>query len=372
MNLIKQLEMRRAIDKKKELGLYLTTYMPFSYHGINNFLYTAVRGIGKSVVSVETLIILKRKYGYENVKGFYFRLTDLSIKAMLANKAQKAIDPYLISKYHLDITCKGNVVYDHGKPLIEFYPLVSAANIGKGVNLFDTNFFPQYFQDGKKRFIVTIWDEFVQDEDVGKRSVGDPVKQYRIYREAILRDAERMPYDCNYNFFLANNCSEIASITGQLFNYIPDPNYHKPVKLTRKHAVFWNVPVTDAYKNKRKKSLNSDIMDYENDSNYAEVKRNLRMVKEKKVKIHKVTNLIKFSKDPWDWFCVYDGKYIRQYNNETVNKGIIIPMRRHIEEVFNMEAVNNVFAMYDAQSYMYCNILSMASFAAKMKLLKTK
>lgn len=369
---LKQIQNSRKVEHKKELGLYLTPYMPFSYNNMHNFIYTAVRGIGKSVISVEVLIILKRKYGYENVKGYYFRLTDLSIKAMLANHAQKAIDPYLVQKYDLEITCKGNTVYDHGKPLLEFYPLVSAANVGKGVNLYDCNFFTAYYKDNKKRFIVTIWDEFIQDEGVSKRSVGDPVKQYKIYREAIYRDAQNMPYNCSYNFFLANNCAEIASITGQLFNYIPDPNNHNRVKLTRKHAVFWNVPVSEAYKNNRRTSINSDMIDLKNDSNYAEIQRDMSFIKPKKTKIRKVTQLIKFSKDKMDWFCVYDGKYIREYHNETVAKSIIVPMRRHVEEIFNLDAVNNIFDRYDAQAFMYCDILSMATFAAKMKLLKAK
>ena len=55
--------------------LYLSPNFVFSYTNMSNFVLTAVRGIGKSVISVETAI-LKRKYGYENVKCFYFRLTD--------------------------------------------------------------------------------------------------------------------------------------------------------------------------------------------------------------------------------------------------------------------------------------------------------
>ena len=47
--------------KRAKLGLYLTTNHIFSYTGITDFIYTAVRGIGKSVISVETAIILKRK-----------------------------------------------------------------------------------------------------------------------------------------------------------------------------------------------------------------------------------------------------------------------------------------------------------------------
>lgn len=363
--------------KKTKNFLYLSVNMPFSFQGISNFVYTAVRGIGKSVISVETAIILKRKYGYDNVKCFYFRLTDLSIKAMLANKASKAIDPYLINMYDLDITCKNNIVYDHGKPLIEFYPLVSAGSKGKGVNLYDCNFFANrpLGRNGKpiKRFIVTIWDEFLMAEGVEKKSVGDPVAQYKIYMEAILRDAERLPYNAVYNYFLANSVSECAPVTGALFNYIPKPNNHKIVKLTRKHTIFWNVPVTESYLEKRKKSYNSDIMDYENDTNYTNiVERDLTLVKPKKTRINRLTNVIKFSTMKSDWFCVYDNLYIRKYKGEGYKKEKVIAMRRYIDELFRQETVNNVIERYDVRGFMFTDIMSMAMFQAKMKQIKSK
>lgn len=357
--------------------LYLTTNMPFSYQGISNFIFTAVRGIGKSVISVETAIILKRKYGYENVKCYYFRLTDQSIKAMLANKAEKAIDPYLINKYDLDITCKGNIVYDHGKTLIEFYPLVSAGSKGKGVNLYDCNFFSNRpkGKNGKqiKRFVVTIWDEFLMAEGVEKKSVGDPVAQYKIYMEAILRDAERLPYNAVYNYFLANSVSECAPITGALFNYIPKPDNHRIVKLTRKHAIFWNVPVTRQYLEKRKKSYNRDIMDYENDPNYTNViEKDLQLIKKKSIRLTRLTNVIKFSKMRTDWFAVYDNLYIRRYRGEGFKRDKVIAMKRYLDEMFSQEVANNVIERYDNRNFMFADIMSMSMFQAKLKQIKTK
>lgn len=365
---------QRQAKKRAQMGLYLNTNHIFSYQGITDFIYTAVRGIGKSVISVETAIILKRKYGYENVKCFYFRLTDQSIKTMLANKASKAIDPYLIAKYDLEITCKNNVVYDHGKPLVEFYPLVSAGSKGKGVNLYDCNFFEEYKKTKKKRFVVTIWDEFLMAEGVEKRSVGDPVSQYKIYKEAILRDAEVIPdYTAVYNFLLANNVSECAAVTGALYNYIPNPNNHKRVKLTRKRAMFWNVPITEAYLNKRKNSYNANIMDYENDPNYANIEKDLSMVKSKKTRIHRVSMLLKFDKfDKKKWFCLYDGKYIRQYRNETLSKNIMFPMKRYMDERYSQDFVNMIFERFDANSFMYADLMSMALFTAQLKLIKAK
>ena len=361
-------------QKNKEFAnfLYLSPSLPFSYTHISNFVYTAVRGIGKSVISVETAIILARKYGYENVKCFYFRLTDQSIKTMLQNKAEKAIDPYLIDKYNLEITCRNNIVYDHGKKLIEFYPLVSAGSKGKGVNLYDCNWFPKKPGD-PKRYIITIWDEFLMAEGVEKKSIGDPVKQYNIYMEAILRDAERMPYQAVINYFLANSVSECAPVTGALFNYIPNPTNHKIVKLTRKHTIFWNVPVTEKYKQKRAKSYNADIFDYENDPNYNNiVKRDLELIKPKQVKIQKVTNLIKFSKQKTEWFCVYDNKYIRKYRNEAIKKDKTIAMYRYLDELYDPDAAKLVIERFDVRNYMYCDLMSQAMFQSQLKLFKSK
>ena len=363
-------QLRQIRNKGKPNFLYLSPSLSFSYKGISNFIFTAVRGIGKSVISVETAIILKRKYGYDNVKCYYFRLTDLSIKAMLANHAEKAIDPYLIDKYNLEITCKGNTIYDHGKKLIEFYPLVSAGSKGKGVNLYDCN----WWKTKKKRFVVTIWDEFLMAEGIEKKSVGNPVAQYRIYMEAILRDAERITdYNAVYNFFLANSVSECAPVTGALFNYIPDPTNYKIVKLTRKHAIFWNVPVTDAYIEKRKKSYNADILDYSRDPNYTNnIKRDLEAIKPKKTRIHTVTSVIKFTKYENAWFCIYDSKYVRVYKNESFKKDKVIPMVRHLDELFSPELVKSVIERYDAKAFIYCDLMSQALFTSYIKEIKQK
>jgi len=360
---------RMVERKKKELGLYLSTNHVFSYHGITDFVYIATRGVGKSVIGLETGIILKRKYGYENVKIYWFRMTDISIKALLANHAEKAVDPYLIHQYDMDITSKGNTVYDHGKPLIEFYPLVSAGSKGKGVNLYDCTW---WANPDQKRFIVTVWDEFIMAEGIEKRSLGDPVEQYKIYREAIFRDAEMQKYDCAYNFLLANNVGEAVSVTGQLYNYIPDPTNFNRVKLTRKHAMVWNVPITEVYKEKRKKSINSNILDLKNDPNYANIEKDLSLIKPKKQKLQKVSNILVFGKSKTNWYCVYDDKYIRKYNGETVSKDKYVYLRRYLDGMFYTEKVDWVLEMFDTRSFMFADLISMAGFQAQLKLLKPK
>lgn len=289
-------------EKKSKLGLYLTPHAIMGYHGITDFIIIGSRGRGKSVFSLDCAISYKRKYGYDNVKIFYFRISDASVKAMLANKGSKAIDPILMHKYNLQITTKNNILYDGGKPLIEFYPLVSAAKVGKGVNLYDADFLNKRPLDPRtckpiKRFIFVIWDEFLMAEGVEKKTVGNPVDQFLIYREAIFRDQEILDYDAVKIFYLANAVSECAPVTGRLFNFIPRPGDFGIKKLTRQRCVVWNVPNSEAYLEKRKKSYNANVVDYDEDPNYTNVVlRDLNSIMPKSQRLNKVTMVIMFTK----------------------------------------------------------------------------
>lgn len=370
-------EQLNQMKKAEKLGLYLTPHAVMGYHNTNHFVIIGSRGRGKSVISLDIVMALKKKYGYENVKAYYFRLTDLSVKAMLANKASKAIDPILVDKYKMEITCSNNIVYDHGKEVCEFYPLVSAGSKGKGVNLYDANFLNNrpVGKNGKpiKRFIITIWDEFLMAEGVEKKSVGDPVAQYKIYMEAVFRDQQRLDYDAVRCFYLANSVSECANVTGRLFNFIPTPNDFGIKKLTRKHCIFWNVPNSKAYMEKRKKSVTADIMDYENDANYTNVvKRDLETLMPKSRRLNRVTNIIMFDKDPSHWFTVWDGNVVKKYKNQPYSKGQLIPMKRYLDSNFNADMVKSIFERYDARAFLYADLISQASFSSELKLLKSK
>lgn len=363
--------------KLANLGLYLTPHALMGYHGYTHNVILGSRGRGKSVISLDAPIAAKKKYGYENVKIFYFRVSDLSVKTMMANHAAKAIDPILVNKYDLDITTKTNIVYDHGKPLIEFYALTSAGKVGKGVNLYDATFLNDrpIGKNGKpiKRFIYLIIDEFLLAEGVEKKTVGNPVDQWKIYLESILRDQERLDYDAVKIFYLANAVSECAPFLGELFNFIPYPGDFGIKKLTRQHCLIWNVPNSQAYLDKRKNSYTSDVLDYDDDPNYTNVvKRDLETIKPKQTRITRVTNIIAFGKLPSQWFCVYDGRYIKKYHGETVLKELYIPMYRNLDMLFTQDRAKAVLEQYELRGYRYVNIMSQASFVAQMKIFKNK
>lgn len=366
---LKEVKEERLAKLEDKLGLYYTMHSVLGVHWWNWLWCIGARGRGKSYSGVDTVLDFCKKYGQENVRCYYFRISDLSVKSMLLNKARKAIDAKLVRKYDLDITTKANTIYNRGKPLIDFYALVSAAKTGKGVAEYDPDFLNQYYKDGKKRFIFIIIDEFMMAEGVEKKSVGNPVEQFKIFIENILRDQEQLPYRAVMIMGFANSVSECNDFLAQLAGFIPETpgRYY----LKRKHMIVDNIPNSKAYLEKRKKSIGADIMDYDNDANYTNVvKRDLESLMNKGRQLIRVTTLLKFSKDPKDWFCIYDGRYIRRYRGETVNKNLIVGMKRHLDNFFNPDIVKDVFEMYDARAYIYADLISQATFAAQLKLLK--
>lgn len=366
--------------RKKPLGLYLNA-QPFNGYGKEyiHFIFAGARGRGKSVITLDAPIASCEKHGYENNKIYYFRLSDTSVKSLLANNADKLVDPYLVDKYKMSISRKGNIVYNKGKKLLEVYSLVSAPK-NKGTALYDYNFLNNRPIDPKtgepvKRFVWLILDEFQIAEGLERNSVANrsTAALFKMYAETILRDQQFLDYPAVRCFYCANNVAECSSFTTEMWGYYMPPGKHEIVKCRRKNAVFISVPNSDEYVNKRKSSITGSITDFENDSNYSnEIQLDLSLIKPRKTRLYRVTSLIKFSKNPGDWYCVYDGSVIKKYNKQTVAKSLIVPMKRHLDEEYRQEAVNNIFTLYDSQMYLYVDIATLANFRARMKELKLK
>lgn len=372
---IKNLEDTLKKQKENE-KLYYTLDGLMGNHWATWLWLIGARGRGKSYASVETVTRVYKQFGPENVKIYYFRISDTSVKAMLANKGRKAVDAKIVRKYDLDLTTKANTLYDHGKPFINFYALVSAAKTGKGVAEYDPDFLEKRPIDPKtgkpiRRFIFIIIDEFMMAEDVEKKSVGNPVDQFKIFVENILRDQEQLDYPAVRIMGCANSVSECNDFLAQLAGFIPE----KPgrYRLKRKHMIVDMIPNTQAYLDKRKKSIGADIMDYEEDANYTNIiKRDLETLKPKSQRLKKLTGIIKFGKDHKSWFSIWDGNIIKRYNGQTFNQSMVISMKRYLDSFYNEDIVKGVFERFDARAYKYNDLISQATFAAKMKEIKKK
>lgn len=363
----KQIIAEKKKREKTSKQLYYTTQSLMGIHDCWIYWLIGSRGRGKSYAVVETFLQYVKKYGQENVKCYYFRISDLSVKAMLANNGAKAIDPLLVRKYNLDLSVHADALYNNGKPLIYFYPLVSAAKKGKGLAEYD----PEFLDGEHKRFIFIIIDEFMMADGVEKKSIGNPVEQFKIYIENILRDQEQLDYAPVKIFGCANSVSECNDFLAQLVGFIPEQLGRFILK--RKHTVVDNIPNSEAYMEKRKKSIGADLMNYEDDANYTNtIKRDISLLKPKKQPLRRFTGLIKFSKHPENWYEVWDDNIIRRYKNQPYKKGQVIAMKRYLDNSFSPEIVNSVIERHDAQAFIFTDLISMATFAADLKMIRSK
>lgn len=363
----------KTLKLEEQLGLYYTLHSIMGIKWATWLWLIGARGRGKSFAVVDTVANQVKKYGIDNVKTYYFRISDLSVKAMLQNKGRKTVDALIRRKYKMELTTKGSTLFWNDKPFIDFYALVSAAKTGKGVAEYDPDFLMNRpkGKNGKpiKRFINIIIDEFMMAEGLEKKSVGNPVEQFKIFVENILRDQEQLDYPAVRIFGCANSVSECNDFLAQLVGFIPESQGRFYLK--RKHTVVDNIINSKAYLEKRKRSIGADIMNYDDDPNYTNIqKRDLETLMPKTRRLIRVTSLIKFTKDKRHWYCVYDGKYIRRYRNECVGKDKVIPMRRYLDELFNPDVVKDVFLRYDGRAFMYTDLISQATFSADLKELK--
>ena len=366
--MLRDLAIDAQTKKFDKMGLYHTTCSAFGIPWWTWYWMIGARGRGKSYAALETVLQFMRKYGQENVKCYYFRISDTSVKAMLADKGRKAVDAKLKRKYNLELEVHNYSLYNNGKPFIDFYPLVSAAKKGKGVAEYDPEFLGNQ-PEGVRRFIFLLIDEFMIDETQEKRTIGNPVKQFKMYFENIMRDQEQLDYRAVMVLGCANNVAECNDFLAEICGFIPsEPGRYK---LKRKHMIIDMIPNSQAYIEKRKKSIGADIMGYDEDENYTNIiKRDLETLMPHGTRLRIPTRIIKFSKEKKDWFTVWDGNIIKKYTNQPFKSSMVTSMKRYLDNQFDPEKVLQVIQMQDARFFKFSDLMSQASFISNLKLIR--
>ena len=344
-----------------------------------HIVFTGVRGIGKSVLSWSYVMNLRKNYGPENVKCFFFRLSTLSCDSILANNARQLIDQVTIEKYGCEITRKNNIVYDKGKELCEVLPLQQAAK-NKGTAKYNYKWIDHAPIDKKtgkkiKRFIILMTDEFEADSALERQSIAtkSTAALLKNYYETILRNQKQPNYPAVRCFYLANKVSEASSFLYEMFNFAPPPNEFGIWKNKRKGFIMYCPEPSDSYISDRKKSIMGTITNYDSDPNYTnQINVDSNLIKPKKIRIQKITNIIKFSERCDDWFALYDNKYIRIYRGEKIKTDKFIAMVRNLNTPFIPEITVSMWNQYELNLFSYCNWQSLACFRAKMKALKLR
>lgn len=332
------IELRRA-QKKRALARFVNLN---SMNGNDWAIFRIIVGgrmTGKSYSVTDRLCRLRSKLG-DNVKCYWLRISTLSTQQLLCNKANKLVDPDLKRKYDLDLSTKGNVVYNRGKEFCEVYPLASFGKL-KGVGFYDKDFKGKYF---------IVLDEF-QLEQGEKRTSFDILYNFLGMVENIARTTKN-----NIEIWLLGNTLEEASTILKAFNFLPET--FGRFYLKRKRAIIDNLEPTEEYLKDREGSV-AQLLGGDNMSNYTnELTKDRKLIC--KDRLVRPTTIIKFSSNPSDWFVLWDGHIIRRFSGQSCTS--CIAMRPYINEWFNKEKKQTIIDMYDAEAFRFSTLVDQTYF----------
>lgn len=309
------------------------------------------RKTGKSY-SVTDFLCAQKKNLKENVKNYWMRISETSTKAMLANKADKLVDPDLYRKYDLNLTTKGMDVFNYGKLFMTVAPLSQFGKL-KGVGFYDKDFEGQY---------NIVLDEF-QLEEGERRTSFDILYNFIGMCENIARTTKR-----RIRVFLLGNTLEEASTILKAFNFIPEK--FGRFYLKSKRCVIDNLEPTEEYLQDRKGSI-ADILGGGNMSNYTNA-LGLDKSMLHSGRLYKPTGMIKFSKKADEWYTIFDSKIIRRYRGEGVKEEAITYMKPYLGGLYSLERKNIVLDMYDAKYYKFDSLISQSYFSDELKKIRNR
>lgn len=302
------------------------------------------RMTGKSYALTDYLCRQKKNKG-DMVKNYWMRISETSTKFMLANKAQKLVDPDLVRKYDLDLSTKGMEVYDHGKPFMTVVPLSAMAKL-KGVAFFDKDY------EGE---ICIVLDEFMTEQGE-KRTSFDILYNFINMLENIARTTKT-----KIRIFLIGNTLEEASTILKAFNFLPED--FGRFKLKRKRCIIENIAPTEEYLKDRKGSA-ADILGGNEMSNYTnELKKDISLIT--KERLTNYNSIIKFSKETKDWYLVWNGNVITRYKGQPCKN--TIAMLPYLDNRYTPEMKQTVIDMFDAQAYKFNTLITLSYFQGALQ-----
>ena len=311
------------------------------------YVITGGRMTGKSYALTDFLCNQKKKKG-DQVKNYWLRISQTSTKFMLANKAQKLVDPDLVRKYNLDLSTKGMQVFDHGKPFMTVMPLSSMGKM-KGVALYDKDF---------TGWINIVLDEF-QLEQGQKRTSFSILYNFMGMLQNIVRTTKS-----RLRIFLVGNTLQEASSILKAFDFLPQ-NFGR-FYLKRKRCIIDNLEPTQEYLKDRYGSA-ADILGGASMSNYTnQLSKDTKLIT--KQRVHNPQYVIMFGKTNKDKYLVWQNNIITKYKGQPVNE--CIPMRAYQGLRYDTQLKKHVFEIYDSLGYKFDSLITKAYFEEELQKLR--
>ena len=322
---------------------------------------------------------------------YWLRLTEASTRKLLANGAEKLVDPDLKRKYGLNLSTKGENVYHtdkHGNKILMCKVLsLSTFYSDKGQGFFDKEFIKQ-----PKAYYNICLDEMNREQS--EKNAFDIIYNFANEIENIIRNTKH-----NIRIICIGNTLSEASDLLTAINFLPDkPGRFYLVKHKKKlyemihelkhakddheiqyihekyksydfgkRAVVEYMENTEAYKAMRNGSAaailagESSTFTNETPVDTSILARHTRFIKP--------TAIIKFRKDKSTWFTVWDGKYIAPYNGQTAT---VYAMRPYLDEFFNADLQKNIINLFDSRSFLFRDLKTFKTYQREMQLLKPR
>lgn len=323
------------------------------------------REAGKSYSVTDFFLNQYRKYG----RPFYwFRLTDTAQEKLLMNNAEKLIDPDLRRKYNIELVRKGSNVYEvtkRSKPdkngktkILETKLMARVLALSTFYSDKGSGYFDKDFLNDPNMYYNIAFDEMNREK--GEKNTFDIVYTFVNQLENVIRSTKK-----RVRIICIGNTLEEASDLLCAFNFIPE-NFGR-FKLRSKRAVIEYIEPSEAYKERRRGTV-ADILMPTASTFTNEIKTDTSIVY--KGALHKPQKLIKFSKNDKENFVVWDDNIISKWNGQYLKTKIA--MRPYLDEVFNIEARNSVFQIFDMRGYKFRDLITFKQFQKELSILRPK
>lgn len=376
----KFLETKRIQEKKLASIENREWYSLRSLFGNDLAIFYVILGAREAGKSYDTMKYVIRQWKQKGKPFTWLRLTEASQKKLLINNAADLVDADIRRQFELDLSVKGNTVYDGDKIMCKVLALSTYYN-DKGIALFDKDFDLGYNivldemnreRCEKNTFDITY--AFVNQMENLVRSTKRDIKVIMIGNTTI----EAADIMCCFNFipesfgrfYLFKNKKLLRKYLDELKQAKNDKERAEVDKKYSnidfgKRCVIDYIPNSEAYKNRRHGTI-SQILTPDDSNVTNEIRTDISLIDKRRLR--KPTAVIKFFASQDKWFTIWDGKVVKSYNKE--DHIPVIPMRKFLDEVFSVEVRDNYINMYDARLLHFRDLITQKKFKKELQLLK--
>ena len=275
----------------------------------------------------------------------WLRLTEASQKKMLQNNAANFIDADIMRRYGLDLTVKGNQVFDCGRPMAKVLAL-STFYSDKGVALFDNEYDLGY---------NICLDEMNREKN--EKKTFDINYAFVNQMENLVRSTKE-----KMRIFLIGNTLEEASDIMCSFDFIPEEFGRYYVR--KKRAVIDYIEPSKRYLQRRKGTV-ADILAPNASTFTNQISVDTTLVDKRR--LTSPSYVIRFSRE--EAYTVWDSKIIAKYNGEKTTE---INMCAYLDGVFTPELRDAVMQQFHERGFLFHNLITQKQFRKALELLKPK